>query len=274
MVNLFEKRKAKKLMQEVEQNVQNQISDEERAYYEKMRNHKAEMRRRMRRKLIPAIILYLIDAVMIYELLGPSTNSYDIPITAGIIIIETLLLYRFISSIYMPTSDMFIVTGLTDRENPESQIFLQKWLIPRKLIAQYNIDGSQYAVNTVEGMAYLCDDLEFDPDTGELNITFGYPNLDRWAFLTKQGTHENMKKILKKLMKKNTLYDSFMDITVPLKAQEIAEEKIRRITATTYAQDTDAKQLSEDINREMETTDEEIKNILKPLKNKKEETNQ
>nr|BAF30827.1 hypothetical protein [Thermoplasma acidophilum] len=275
-MGLLERRKLKKIQEEARANaiqIDGSTAQDYLEYQEKTKKYRRKARRETIKALIPLSIATttagLFTNYMFSSSIGP---KYSLPLTIGTIATELMLLAIIISKTYQPASDLFIVTGLTDPDNPKSAIYIEKWLIPKKLIENYHIDGSQYSVQTTEGMAYLCEDMRYDYNSGELYIKFGWPNLDRFAFLTKQETFHLMEKILNKLMTKIEIQEAYQEVSINLKTKERSNKMIHRIFRSLYNHDeSESQQDIREMTEEMTGIDEEIKSIINPIKQEEKE---
>lgn len=213
---------------------------------------------------IPILALTILAFFLDTQILaGQYGENIGVIASIVLIVLSSVILIFLTNKLYHPPSDLFIVVRLVDERNEESKYEITKWLIPKKIIGKYEVIGQQYTLETTDGLAYFCDDLTWDDYNKELKITFGYMNLDRFAFITQKATFERVMKMNKALIKKNNLIKDHMEIMIDLKAREISNERIKRILRTRIKGDIEIGQAhGERIIEDIDKEEQQIRNIL------------
>jgi hypothetical protein len=220
-------------------------------------------------KGLPLVLLNVLSFFILYGVLSSSVGrAVSLGISIPTVLFMNFIMYGIVSKTYTPSYEKFIVLGHIDPENTDSAWLFQKWLIPRKIISKYFIMGRQFSLMTSEGLMFFAEYLDFDYDTGDLKITFGWPTMDEFAFLTEHGVFHNMKDLIPLLLKKIQQLEANIEVLVHLEAKDLEAAHFKRIMHVML--DMTRAKTNEDLGRlqqEMDKTNEQINIRLKP-KNK------
>lgn len=264
---MFEKKKLR-MIQELakEQQHSNENPQENKEYKKK------EYRRRNLvsdlKKTIPGMFFTFLAISISYEILKSSVGwQYALMISVPSLILIYMIMWGMISRTYTPPYEKFFVTGHVDPDNTESAIFFEKWMIPKKILNAYLVDGIQFSVMTIEGLMFFCEQLNFDWDTGELKVVFGWPGMDEFNFLLDHGIFHNMKEVIPLLMKKIQNIEANLEVLVHLRAQDMEKDHFMRILHVLL--DMTKARSNTDLERyrnEIEKTNREIDLRIRPKK--------
>lgn len=229
-------------------------------------SYRKRNRREDIRKGIPLLLLNILSFFILYEILSSSVGeTVSLGISIPTVLFMNFIMYSIVSRTYTPSYEKFIVLGHVDPDNTESAWLFQKWLIPRKIVYKYFIIGTQFSMMTSEGLMFFAEYIDFDYDTGVLKITFGWPKMDEFAFLTEHGVFHNMKNLIPLLLKKIQQLEANIEVLVHLEAKDLEAAHFKRIMhvildMTRAKTDEDLERLQE----EMDKTNEQINIRLKP----------
>lgn len=230
----------------------------------------SEYKRRNRiedaKKSIPLIFLNLLSFLIFYEILVSSVGeAVSIGVSLPSIILVNFIIYFIVSRTYSPPYEKFVVVGHVDPKNTDSAIKIEQWLIPKGIVSRYLISGMQFTLQTVNGLMYFCEQIDFNYDTGNLTVIFGWPNMDEFAFLMDHGIFHNMKESIPLLLKKIQQLEANIEVLVHLEAKDLEAAHFKRIMhvlldMTKTKSQEDLKRLQEEIDR----TTEQINIRLRP----------
>ncbi|MHB1708711.1 MAG: hypothetical protein ACYCT2_04465 [Thermoplasmataceae archaeon] len=265
MVGFLEKRRQKKIRDLASQqgDIADTLERERKAREYHKRNRMSDLR-----KVIPAAVMTILAFAVSYETLNSAVGEVvSLSITVPSMALIYFVMWGMISRTYSPPYDKFFVTGHVDPDNLDSAIFFQKWLIPKKITGTYLVEGVQFSVMTTEGLMFFCERLDFDWDTGDLTVKFGWPGLDEFNFLLDHGVFHNMQEIIPLLFKKIQNIEANLEVLVHLRAEDMEKDHFKRILHALL--DITRAKSNSDLERyreEIEKTNSEIDIRLKPRK--------
>ena len=227
---------------------------------------KENLKKRRKDKIkyfIPLVLGLLLSGLIDYQILkGQYGNDVSIIGTAITEASMGLIVIIIIIRSYKPPADLFVNIELTDPENPESTYKIEKWLIPRPMIESIKEIGQNYTIDTIDGLAFVTEHLDYNYTTGKLTIKFGYMNLDRFAFLTDKSTFERQTGILERYRKKTELQDTYMETMIEERSREKADRRIEYIFNAKYESEREkVNKNTEKIKQEITDMDREIKDL-------------
>lgn len=229
-------------------------------------SYRKRNRREDIKKTAPLVLLDILSFFVLYAVLSSSVGrSISLGISIPTVIMMNFVMYAIVSRTYTPSYEKFIVLGHVDPDNTDSAWLFQKWLIPRKIVNKYFIMGMQFSMMTSEGLMFFAEYIDFDYDTGVLKITFGWPKMDEFAFLTEHGVFHNMKDLIPLLLKKIQQLEANIEVLVHLEAKDLEAAHFKRIMHVML--DMTRAKSDEDLGRlqkEMDRTNEQINIRLKP----------
>ena len=235
---------------------------------EKKRDYRRKNRISDLKKIIPAFIFTAFSFIISYKVLSSSVGGQiALGISIPSIAIIYFLVWGMISRTYTPPYEKFFVTGHVDPDNTDSAIFFQKWMIPKKILSSYLVEGIQFSVMTTEGLMFFCERLDFDWETGELYVKFGWPGEDEFNFLLRHGVFHEMKEVIPLLLKKLENIEANLEVLVHLKAKDMEQDHFKRVLhalldITKAKTNTDLERYREEI----EKTNREIDLRIRPKK--------
>lgn len=220
------------------------------------------------KKSIPGIGFSVLAFFISFATLNSAVGELvALSITIPSMIVIYSIMWLMLSRTYVPAYEKFFLVGHVDPDNKDSAILVQKWLIPKQIAAGVKVQGTQFMLETMEGMMWFVRRLEFDWGTGELYVEFGWPHLDEFSFLLDHGVFHNMEEIIPLLFKKIQMLEGSLKVLVTLGAQELANTEVKSFLHALL--DVTGGKSEADLNRFKEKIDEINKEVEIRLNPKK-----
>lgn len=226
--------------------------DQDQIELEKALQHRHENRVRDIKKLIPVILGAILGGYFSRTLLTSvvSGNTATVIVIASLVVSFVLMWWITVRT-YMPPGVDYTVTGHVDPKDIHSMITIQDVHVPKDLITNVHQDAPNFPIMRDFGPSNLCDSFEWDPLTGEINMTPAWGANSEYEFVTSHEVYHNTKEIAKVQARTINNYDSYMDLEIEIRSYDKAVEKLDQISASLF-EPADARKIMTELRSQIE----------------------
>ena len=134
-----------------------------------------------------------------YEMLLPTTGQAP---AAALSLVSMAAVYLFmvflVQRTYVPPGNDYLVASLVEPDNPQSDLIdIAYYHIPAAIVSDRITRGKASWFRTqYSDIVYVCNYLKWDPDTGRLDIEYGWPHRTRFNFLLDHRVYETQEPII------------------------------------------------------------------------------